>query len=297
MSAAGGGFNKFFWRPLLLAVALGVFLAANVNAEQQAPKAAKSAKAKKKKAAPAAVEPVLEAKAIELLKATSSRLAAASTLSFTAVATHESPSRFGLPLLNTVKGEVILQRPDKLRVITPGDGRAFEFYYNGKTMMAYAPAENMVAVADAPPTIEGMLAEAHRLAAISFPFGDLIAPDPFKGIEPGLRVAFYIGQSKIIGGTTTDMVALGNDTAFAQLWIGAYDHLPRMVRLVYLDDPLALRFQVEYSNWELDRSFPADAFESAKAVSAPHIPFNRPDLQPMTGQKPTAKKVKPAKTK
>ena len=297
MSAAGGVREKFIWRPLLLVLALGVLLAANGNAQQQTSKAAKSAKSQKKATAPA-VELVLEQKAIDLLKAASSRLAAARTLSFTAVATHETPSRLGPPLLNTIKGEVILQRPDKLRVITPGDGRAFEFYYNGKTMMAYAPVENLVAVADAPPTIDAMLAEAHRLAAVSFPFADLISADPYKGIEPALKVAFYIGQSHIIGGTTTEIVAVGSDKAFAQIWIGADDHLPRMIRLVYLDDPLALRFQVEYSNWELDRAFPADAFESAKASGAPHIPFSRPDLQqPLPGPEPKAKKGKPAKTK
>ena len=30
------------------------------------------------------------------------------------------------------------------------DGPASEFYYDGKKMMAYAPAENLVAIADAP---------------------------------------------------------------------------------------------------------------------------------------------------
>lgn len=71
-----------------------------------------------------------------------------------------------------------------------------------------------------------------------------------------------------------------------------------MIRLVYPDDPLALRFQVEYSNWELARSFPANSFESPKASSAPRIPFYRPDLLlPTSGPKPAAKKGKPVKTK
>ena len=285
-------------RVLVLALAVGLLSSAGANAGEtkKAPKASKSAKSKKKAAAPA-VEPVLEAKALDLLKAASSRLATARTLSFTAVATHESPSRLGPPLLYAVKGDVILQRPDKLRVITPGDGRSFEFYYDGKTMMAYAPVENLAAVADAPPTIDAMLPEAHRLAAISLPFADLISADPYKGIEPGLKNAFYIGQSHVVGGTTTDIVAVESDNAFGQLWIGADDHLPRMIRLVYLDDPLALRFQVEYSNWDLDRTFPADAFQSSKASSAPHIPFDRPDLQPLPDPRPKAKKGKPAKTK
>ena len=65
---------------------------------------------------------MLEPRAIELLKASSGRLAAARTMSFTAVATYESPSRLGPPLAYTTRSEVPLQRPDKLRVITPGDG-------------------------------------------------------------------------------------------------------------------------------------------------------------------------------
>ena len=52
-----------------------------------------------------------------------------------------------------------MQRPEKL-VITPGDGPASEFYYNGKSMMAFAPAENLVAVAATPPTIDATLKAA-----------------------------------------------------------------------------------------------------------------------------------------
>jgi hypothetical protein len=35
-------------------------------------------------------------------------------------------------------------------VITLGDGPASEFYYDGKAMMAFAPGENLVAVARRP---------------------------------------------------------------------------------------------------------------------------------------------------
>ena len=42
-------------------------------------------------------------------------------------------------------------------MITSADGPASEFYYNGKTMVAFAPAENLVAIAEAPPTIDAAL--------------------------------------------------------------------------------------------------------------------------------------------
>jgi hypothetical protein len=83
--------------------------------------------------------PALEPKAIEILKAASNRLAAAHSMTFTADVTYESPTRQGPPLVYATQSDVTLVRPNKLRVISPGDGPASEFYYDGKVMMAYAP--------------------------------------------------------------------------------------------------------------------------------------------------------------
>ena len=170
-----------------------------------------------------------------------------------------------------------LQRPDKLRVISPGDGPASEFYYDGKTVMAFAPAENLVAVADAPPTIDATLEAAYRYSATYFPFTDVMVADPYKDIAEAAELAFYIGQSRAVGGTTTDMVAYAVYGVFIQVWIGTADKLPRRVRAVYHDDPLRLRHQVDFSNWRLGAATPAGAFTSARAAKAKRIPFAHPD--------------------
>src|SRR6266487_1404365 len=267
--------NRCLWWPLLIASAA---LLAIPAAQSKPPQAAK------KKAKPVAAEaspapeasPALEPKAIEILKTASSRLAAAHTLKFTAIEFYETSSRQGHPLSLTTKSEVTLQRPDKLRVIMSADGPASEFYYNGKKMMAYAPAENLVAVADAPPTIDAALEAAHRSAAIYFPFTDLIVADPYKDMEEGLKLAYYIGQSRVVGGTTTDMVAYIDSAVFVQIWIGAEDKLPRLLHAVYLDDPEQLRHNLLLSDWQLDAAVPADTFSSAKAASANPMPFAHP---------------------
>jgi hypothetical protein len=223
------------------------------------------------------LKPMLEANAVELLKASSARLAAARTLSFTVVVTYESPSRLGIPLAYTTKSDVIVQRPDKLRVITSGDGPASEFYYDGKIMMAYAPAEDLVAVGDAPPTIDETMEVAYHTAAIYFPFDDVIVSDPYKDIAEDLRRAFYVGQSTVVGGTTTDIVAYDSGGVFVEIWIGAEDKLPRMLRAIFVDDPLRLRHQLELSNWQFDPTVSPDVFGSAKATAAKRIQFARPD--------------------
>lgn len=282
---------------LWLALALVVFPVAVGSAAQtqQAPKAAKPAKSTSKEAPPVA-RLTLEPKAMEIIKAVSDRLAAARTMSFTAVVSYESPSRLGTPLIYTTKSDVILQRPNKLRVITPGDGPASEFYYDGKMMMAFAPAEGLVAIAEAPPTIDAALKAAYDMAAIYFPFTDVIVADPYKDIADGLILAFYIGQSNAVGGTTTDMVAYADNDVFVQIWVGAEDKLPRRLRAVYRTDPAHLRNQMELSDWQLDIAVPADAFASANAGSAKPIAFAHPNAK-LSPDAKTPAKSKSSKTK
>jgi hypothetical protein len=260
---------------MLLCTLLGLILAASVSAQQpqQSPASGKAAKSHEK----AAAKPALEPKAVEILKAACSRLAAAHSMAFTAIVMYESPSLLGPPLAYMTKSEVSMQRPDKLRVITLADGPRSDFYYNGKTMMAFAPAENLVAIAPAPANIDATLKAAYEAAAIYFPFSDVVVSDPYKDLSEGLKLAFYIGQSKVIGGVTTDMVAYANDAVFIQVWIGAEDKLPRMLRAVFASDPTMLRHEMVLSNWQLDPSLPPDTFTSAKAESAKRIAFARPD--------------------
>ena len=231
---------------------------------------------------------------MDLLKATSARLAAAKSMSFTATVSYEYPSKLGPPIAYTMRYDVTMQRPDKLKVVMPGDGPASEFYYDGKAMMAYAPAENLVAVADAPATIDAALKAAYDTAAIYFPFTDLVVADPYAALTDGAILAFYIGPSGVVGGTKTDMVAWANDDVFLQIWIGADDKLPRRIRAIYRTDPLELRHEMELSNWQLDGPIAQDAFASQKAQAAKRIAFSSPVAAPPPGVKPMTK-GKPAK--
>jgi hypothetical protein len=226
--------------------------------------------------ATAQAKPALEPKAIDILKASCAKLAAAHSIEFTSLETYESPSRLGFPLAYGTKSDVLLQRPDKLRVVTAGDGPVSEFYYDGKKMTAYSPAENLVAFADAPPTVDAMLGTAFHSAAIYFAFDDLIVSDPYTSIAEGMTVAFYVGQSKIVGGTTTDIVAYESGGVFIEVWIGVDDKLPRLVRAIYTDDPTQSRHNLVITDWKLDGHVPGDSFSPRKAGTAKRIPFASP---------------------
>ena len=289
--------SKQLWRGFALVA--GLMMAATAGAQSAGPAAAPSPAAKS--ANPAAKKPVapvyklvLEPKAMDLLKATSARLAAAKSMAFTATVGYEYPSKLGPAIVYTMRYDVTMQRPDKLKIVMPGDGPASEFYYDGKAMMAYAPAENLVAVADAPPTIDATLVAAYRTAAIFFPFTDLLVTDPYAALTDGAILAFYIGPSGVIGGTKTDMVAWANKDVFLQIWIGVDDKLPRRIRAVYAADPLQLRNELELSNWQIDSPPAADTFTSKKALAAARIPFLNPVPTAPPGVKPLVK-MSPAK--
>jgi hypothetical protein len=75
------------------------------------------------------------------------------------------------------------------------------------------------------PFIQLVRGDTHMSAT----FIDKIAsPIAGKVLECGYD--FYIGQSRVVGGTTTDMVAYASHGVFVQIWIGAEDKLPRMAR-------------------------------------------------------------------
>jgi hypothetical protein len=275
-------------RPILAgAVVVGLLGSTSARAQQDQPAQSTAQQPQQGQPVPRPLQPMpivllpdkpeLEPKAIKILKTASDRLAAARTMTFTAVATYESPARTLQPLAYTTLSEVTLQRPDKLRVITPGDGPPTEFYYDGKVMMAYSPDPSLVAVADAPATIDAMLKVAYDKAAIYFPFEDVIVADPYKDLGPKLKLAFVIGQSRVVGGTTTDIVAIADDNAQAEIWIGAEDKLPRMIRATYFNEPGNFRHVVEFSNWRLDTVIPPGTFASDRAVKAARIKFASPD--------------------
>jgi hypothetical protein len=273
---------------LVVFLAAGLWLASESSAAGAGPPAQSGNAAAKPPAAPD-VRMVLEPRAVDILKACSARLAAAKTMSFTAIVSYESPSRFGPPLVYSSRSEVTLQRPDKLKVITPGDGPPSQFYYDGHTMTAFAPQENLVAIADAPPTVDEALQAAYQSAAIYFPFSDVIVTDPYKDIADGMKVAFYIGRSSVVDGLETDMVSYITGDVFVQAWIGVQDKLPRRIYAVYMNDRARLRHVLALSDWKLDVALPADSFRAPNAPGAMQIAFERPDTGNLPAMSPPPK--------
>jgi hypothetical protein len=213
---------------------------------------------------------VLEPKALALIKAMSEKLATAQSLSFKVRRAFDEPAANGQPLIYMVVSNVLMQRPDKFKVVVLEDGPSSEFYYDGKTMTVLYPDKKLAAVSDAPPMLDDMFEAAIRKAGLYFPFVDLVASDPYKEITEGLQLAFVIGQSRAVGDTVTDIVALSNKNVQAQIWIDAADHLPRLLWLTPTEATGKPRNILEFSDWKLGLQTDPGDFTSAAAAAEAH---------------------------
>jgi hypothetical protein len=101
----------------------------------------------------------------------------------------------------------------------------------------------------------------------------------------------------VIGGTKTDMVVWANPDVHVQMWVGAEDRLPRRMRAIFAADPLKLRHDMEFSNWQLDPALPADTFTSAKALAAGRMAFKAPGPPPRGARPITEGRTKAAPPK
>jgi hypothetical protein len=221
--------------------------------------------------------PLIDQAALDLVKATSDKLAAAKSIAFVTRGSFDVPARNGQPLLYFARAEVLLVRPNKLRVIVPGDGPPSEFYYDGKTIAVFQPYTDFVATTDAPSTLEAALEAVYKKAGLYFPFVDFLVDNPYDTLTRDLQSAFVVGTSETVGGVKTNIVSLSNRDTHLQIWIGVEDKLPRLVWATRVNRPNEPRHLVEFPDWKLySESLGGESFAPKTTDSTKQIPFGAP---------------------
>jgi hypothetical protein len=218
--------------------------------------------------------PAIEPAALDILKAASEKLASAKRISFVAHGAFDVPARNGQPLFYHTRSEVLLVRPNKLRVIVPGDGPPSEFYFDGAKVAVFTPRADLIASADAPGSVEQMLAAIYEKAGIYFPFVDFIVADPYKTLTEGLTSAFVIDKSTVVGDTTTNIISICK--CICRFGSAQRTSCPGSLAADTSEKP---RHVVEFSDWKLDGKAPKDsAFVPHTTASTRQIPFAQPTV-------------------
>jgi hypothetical protein len=215
----------------------------------------------------------VEPQALEILRRMSSALAEAKAFTYRSVSTVEVPAKTGqfVTLFSTV--EVALKRPDRLRAQLSGEAPRFDFYFDGTTASAYAPATNVYSTVQAPPTIDAMLPALEDETGIRIVSAPLLVSDPYAMLTRDLSSGVVVGPT-VINGRQCEHLAFRSPGINWEIWVDAgQGSLPWRVAVTFTDRPNFPRVLVEFLSWNLHPWLKDDAFTFRKPAGARAIPF------------------------
>jgi hypothetical protein len=226
-----------------------------------------------------APKPIMDQRALDILKRMSDTLAQAKTRSFSvrSTAPMRGPNGMWVSLLGVSK--VLSQGSDKLFVETRGDLFPFDFYFDGKAITFFAPRENVYARKDSPGTIDDMIERGFRDKESSFKYADILLTAPYPVFTTDLIQAVYVGKSEV-DGVKTDHLAFVNKEVDWQIWIGVEDRLPRLIQATFFEAIGEPSYMAHFSDWKIDAPIAAEAFVFSNASRAVAIEYRNPFAQP-----------------
>ena len=286
MALINKGFARMLVQSILLTVLVLALPALGGTQEVQAPASApaKEAPQTPEPAAPPgrpepAPAPIMEPRALDLLKRMSATLGAAKALTYRSRSTVEVPAKTGQLITLFATSDVALERPNKLRVHVTGEVPNFEFYYNGTNIAAFAPKNHVYSVASAPDTIDAMLKFVMDKSGIHFASADVMYSDPYTMLTKDLTSAFVVGPAAVDGLPCEHLAFMGPRVNW-EIWIDTgKSALPRRLVVTYTDVQNFPRFLVEFADWNLQPKLAASHFVFKKPSNAKQIEFSSPTEQ------------------
>lgn len=202
-----------------------------------------------------------------------------------------SQAQFGVHTRNTIEdlldaghrvdfdvaADVVVRRPDKLRAERKGDLVDQVFYYDGKTLTLYNPAERVYAKVAAPDTLEATLDFAREALGLLIPAADLVYRDAFPLLMEQVDFAAVVGKA-VIGGVRCDHLVFSRPGVDFQVWI-ADGGRPLIYKYVVTDTgtPARLSVATVMSDWALDAAAADVDFSFAPPPGVQRIEFMRLD--------------------
>lgn len=215
----------------------------------------------------------VDPQALVPLRRMSDTLAAAKSFSFRSRSVIEVPATTGQFLTLFSHADVAVQRPDKIRARLRGEAPAFDFYFNGKTVSAFAPGTKAYSTLSAPATIDVMLPDLERETGIRFVTSPLFFSNPYRILTKGLTSAIVVGPATIRGDACQHL-AFRSPGVNWEIWIESGPRaLPRRLAVTFTDQPNFPRTLVEFADWNLNAWLKAGDFEFRKPADAKEIPF------------------------
>jgi hypothetical protein len=150
-----------------------------------------------------------------------------------------------------ISASVTVSRPNKLRAERRGDLIDQIFYYDGKTLTLYNPADKVYATEPAPGTIEGMLDFARESLGLTVPAADLIYRNAYPLLMQDVTLAVVVDKG-VIGGVKCDHLLFSRPDVDFQVWVAESGRpLPYKYVVTDTSTPARVSITTVMSDWNV----------------------------------------------
>src|SRR3954468_4026780 len=206
-----------------------------------------------------------EDSAFRILKAMSDYLASQKTIS----AALDTDIEVITPDLQKIQfassGQLLLSRPDQIRVSRTGGYADVELLYDGKKLTIYDKYHNVLAQRDVSGSVDQLIDRLRSEAMIEASGADLLLSNPYEALTLDVLDAKHIGRG-VIDGIECEHLAFRYQDTDSQIWIEVG---PRPVPRKYVITSKAVtggpQYTLRIKEWKTDEQLSADVFTLKQA--------------------------------
>lgn len=175
----------------------------------------------------------------------------------------------------SASGSLLLQRPDKVRLIRKGGYSEAEMISDGKTVTIIDLVNGTYSQLKSAGGIDDTIGMMRRDYNVDMPGADLLLTNSYAELMDGVIEAKDIGIG-VIDGQECQHLAFRNADTDWQLWVRSGDR-PLPCKYVISSKTVAASpaYTVRFRNWSSGQAAPAAAFNFAPAKGAKPVPFDR----------------------
>ncbi len=178
------------------------------------------------------------------------------------------------------KHQVLLQRPDRLRVDAErSDGDRGLVLFDGESLTVFKADDNVYARVEKAGTVDDAIVYLVRDLQITLPLARMFLTSFPKDMKKKVTSIDYVEENFLFD-VPTDHLAVRSADVDLQIWIAQGEQpLPRRIILTYKNAPGDPQFRADLLDWDLSPKVAANSFAFNPTASAEQIPFLAPVRQ------------------
>lgn len=222
---------------------------------------------------------LINPEAMSLLKRGTNYLSGLNQFSVQTQSSYEDVLEIGYRVDFESSGNVLVNRPNQIRINQHGVGMHQIFYFDGQSFTLNNPNDKVYAVESLTGSIEDMFHLARDNFGLGAPASDLIYSNSFSLLIQDVNFAEFMGK-EMIGEVRCDHLLFNRPDVSFQIWISEKEpYLPYKYVVTDTTDENLLSFTTIMSNWNTAPEISDDQFNFVPSKDISKIVFLPKDTE------------------